>query len=61
MDCFINVGIRKLNALIQREDFKSIESVTNENGVIVVSINFNDTKCTLNSFGRCDWLSARGE
>jgi hypothetical protein len=59
IDSFINAGIRKLNALIQRDDFKSIESVTNVDGVIVVSINFNDTKCTLNSFGRCDWL--RGE
>ena len=48
---FINVALTKINDLIKREDFKSIEFIDDKN----VTILFENKGCNVNESGRVTW------
>lgn len=52
-ECFLGVAIRKLNSLISREDFLSIDEISLSDGVAVLL--FKSGKCTVDKFGRVNW------
>jgi hypothetical protein len=57
---FINVGLQKLNTLIQRDDFVKISSVVEFDNVLVIKLEFTSQSCTINHFGRVSWFDKGG-
>lgn len=52
---FITVAVSKLNALIDREDFVKISSVNLIETGALITIEFKDRTCTIDSFGKVHW------
>ena len=54
---FIGVALKKLNMLIKQEDFIEITSLIEVKGITVAVIKFKTKQCTINNFGRVNWLT----
>lgn len=52
MSAFTPVAIRKLNELINRDDFECIEDVF----VSKVTIKFKENRCEIDKFGKVEWV-----
>lgn len=48
---FINIALKKVNDLIKRSDFKSIEYIDEKN----ITISFTGKCCNVSSFGNVTW------
>lgn len=53
-ECFLGVAIRKFNSLISRKDFLAIDEINLSDGVAVLL--FENSKCTVDKFGRVEWM-----
>lgn len=51
---FLPIAMRKLNSLIAREDFQSIEDINFLEFTVI--IRFKSNRCVINKFGKVEWV-----
>jgi hypothetical protein len=54
---FCGVANRKLQALIEKDDFETIGNIKHDGEILVVDIEFKaNKKCSIDAFGKVNWL-----
>lgn len=51
---FLPVAMRKLNDLLSREDFKTIEDINFLDFTVI--IRFKTSRCKIDKFGKVEWV-----